>query len=71
MLPHLQHIMDEAETARLLDQLGGAAAEHPDAEMRTAYHLVLATVQTRPAASINQVKAHIQASLGGAQPVRL
>lgn len=57
---------DEKKTAELLDRLGAVHAEHPDEEIRTAHHLILATVPTNPPASINQIKHHIGAALTSA-----
>ncbi|OIW29773.1 hypothetical protein CONLIGDRAFT_654231 [Coniochaeta ligniaria NRRL 30616] len=57
---------DEKKTAELLDRLGPVHAEHPDEEIRTAHHLVLATVPTNPPSSINQIKHHIGLALTAA-----
>jgi hypothetical protein len=57
---------DEEKTAELLDRLGAVHAEHPDEEIRTAHHLVLATVPTNPPSSINQIKHHIGLALTAA-----
>lgn len=58
---------DEKKTAELLDRLGTIHAEHPDEEIRTAHHLVLATVPTNPPSSINQIKHHIGLALTSAK----
>lgn len=54
------------KTAELLERLGPIHAEHPDEEIRTAHHLVLATVPTNPPSSINQIKHHIGLALTAA-----
>ena len=59
-------MVDEQKTAELLDRLGAVHTEHPDEEIRTAHHLVLATVPTNPPSSINQIKHHIGAALTAA-----
>ncbi|KAM7187969.1 MAU2 chromatid cohesion factor [Rhypophila sp. PSN 637] len=59
---------DDAETDRLVDLLKPLCEDHPDSEIRTAYHLVLASCRFDPPFSINQIKSHIQHSLAGAQP---
>jgi hypothetical protein len=58
---------NEAKTAELVESLRPLCEESSDIEIRTAFHLVLAAIQTEPALSINQVKRHIQQSLQGAQ----
>lgn len=58
---------NEAKTAELTELLRPLCAESPDPEIRTAFNLVLASIQTTPPSSINQVKRYIQQSLNGAQ----
>jgi hypothetical protein len=54
---------DEKKTAELLDLLDRTCATYPDAEVRTAHSLILATVSTNPPSSINQIKQHIGSAL--------
>ncbi|KAM7207573.1 MAU2 chromatid cohesion factor [Naviculisporaceae sp. PSN 640] len=58
---------NDVETGRLVDQLRPLCEDNPDSEIRTAYHLVLASCNFNPPFSINQIKSHIQHSLAGAQ----
>ncbi len=62
---------NDAETAELMDLLRPVCEDkdNPDVEIRTAYHLVFASVQVSGTASstIQDVKRHIQSALGGAQ----
>lgn len=58
---------NDVETDRLVDQLRPLCEDNPDSEIRTAYHLVLASCKFNPPFSINQIKSHIQHSLAGAQ----
>ena len=58
---------DDAKTAELAELLRPLCVDSSDIEIRTAYNLVLASIQTNPAPSINQIKRHIQQSLNGAQ----
>lgn len=57
----------DAKTAELTELLRLHCAESPDVEVRTVFNLVLASMQTNPPTSINQIKRHIQQSLNGAQ----
>ncbi|KAL2148831.1 hypothetical protein VTH82DRAFT_1978 [Thermothelomyces myriococcoides] len=58
---------NDAETAELVDLLRPICEDNPDQEIRTVYNLVLSSIRTNPPLSINQIKRHIQQSLGGAQ----
>jgi Cohesin loading factor. len=58
---------DDAELAEIIDLLRPICEDNPDHEIRTVYNLVLSCAQLNPPLSINQVKRHIQNSLGGAQ----
>lgn len=58
---------NDSKTGELTELLRPLCLESSDPDIRTAYNLVLATIQTNPALSINQVKRHIQQSLNGAQ----
>jgi hypothetical protein len=58
---------NDAKTAELTELLRSLCAESPDPELRTTFNLVLASMQTNPPTSINQIKRHIQQSLNGAQ----
>ncbi|KAI0471081.1 cohesin loading factor-domain-containing protein [Xylariaceae sp. FL0804] len=50
-------------TRELLGQLQPLCAEHANAEMQTAWHLVVAAVQTEPPVPMTRVKTHIQAAI--------
>jgi len=60
---------DDAEMADIIEQLRPLCEDNPDPEIRMAYNLVLASTTMSPpwALGIQQVKRHIQQSLGGAQ----
>lgn len=58
---------NDAKTAELTELLRPLCAESSDPELRTVFNLVLASMQTNPPTSINQIKRHIQQSLNGAQ----
>lgn len=55
------------KTAELLDQIRQPCQDHPDPDLRTACSLALATVETNPPASMNELKRHIQGGLNGSQ----
>jgi len=60
---------DEAAMADLVDQLRPLCEDNPDLEIKTAYNLVLASIEFSPPRSIplQQIKGHIQHALSGAQ----
>ncbi|KAI0019660.1 hypothetical protein F4780DRAFT_437446 [Xylariomycetidae sp. FL0641] len=58
---------DDSYTQVLLDQLRPLCADHPNLEIRTAYNLVLAAIQTEPPTPMTAVKTHISAALNNAK----
>ncbi|KAI1452926.1 cohesin loading factor-domain-containing protein [Annulohypoxylon moriforme] len=58
---------DDRSTLDLLEQLRPLCADHPNLEIRTAYNLVLAAVQTNPPIPMTAVKMHISTALSNAQ----
>lgn len=58
---------DDRLTLELLEQLRPLCADHPNMEIRTAYNLVLAAVQTNPPIPMTAVKMHISTALNNAQ----
>ncbi|XXH00322.1 decapping endonuclease targeting mRNA [Hypoxylon texense] len=58
---------DDRLTLDLLEQLRPLCADHPNMEIRTAYNLVLAAVQTNPPIPMTAVKMHISTALSNAQ----
>jgi hypothetical protein len=60
-------LRDDVIATELLDQLQIHCADHHDIDIRTAFNIVLATAQTIPPLSINQVKVSIQTALNGSK----
>jgi hypothetical protein len=58
---------NDEKTNELIEQLRPLCEDNPDSEIRMAYNLVLACIQTNPPLMINQIKQHIQQSLNAAQ----
>ncbi|KAI4868309.1 cohesin loading factor-domain-containing protein [Hypoxylon rubiginosum] len=58
---------DDRLTLELLEQLRPLCIEHHNMEIRTAYNLVLAAVQTNPPIPMTAVKMHISTALSNAQ----
>ncbi|KAI6090904.1 cohesin loading factor-domain-containing protein [Hypoxylon rubiginosum] len=58
---------DDRLTLELLEQLRPLCADHHNMEIRTAYNLVLAAVQTSPPIPMTAVKMHISTALSNAQ----
>ncbi|KAI1391212.1 cohesin loading factor-domain-containing protein [Hypoxylon trugodes] len=58
---------DDRLTLDLLEQLRPYCHDHPNLEIRTAYNLVLAAVQTNPPIPMTAVKMHISTALNSAQ----
>ncbi|KAI1339060.1 hypothetical protein F5Y15DRAFT_384673 [Xylariaceae sp. FL0016] len=54
-------------TLELLDQLRPLCESHPNLEVRTAYNLVLAAIQTNPPIPMTAVKKHISTALNNAK----
>ncbi|KAK3325754.1 cohesin loading factor-domain-containing protein [Apodospora peruviana] len=60
---------DNADITEIVDLLRPLCEDNPDREIRTAYNLVMASIDMEPPLSINQVKSCIQSSVAGAQRV--
>lgn len=58
---------DEETSHELLESLNAVIGDDIDLEVRTAYHLVMATVSQKPPLQISQVKTHIHRSLTASQ----
>ena len=58
---------DEETCMELTELLNGVVTDSVDVELRTAFHLVMASVQKTPPPSISQVKAHIHQALTSSQ----
>jgi hypothetical protein len=58
---------DDYQVVDLIEKITPYCADHPDVDIRTAYNLALAAIQTEPRQSIQTVKRHIQAGLKWAQ----
>jgi hypothetical protein len=58
-----EHNNDPEKTTALLDQLQPLCESHPDPEVSAAYNLVLATIHSKEAVSINVPKRNIQQAL--------
>ncbi|KAI1636414.1 cohesin loading factor-domain-containing protein [Biscogniauxia mediterranea] len=54
-------------TLELLEQLRPLCTDHPNLEIRTAYNLVLAAIQTNPPIPMTAVKTHISTALNNAK----
>lgn len=58
---------DDYQVAELIEKIKPYCFDHPDVDIRTAFNLALAAIQTEPRQSIQTVKRHIQAGLKWAQ----
>lgn len=58
---------DDQRLQELLEQIQPLCKDHPNMEIRTAYNLVMAAIQTNPPAPISTVKTHISTALGNAR----
>ncbi|CAJ0554095.1 Ff.00g126070.m01.CDS01 [Fusarium sp. VM40] len=58
---------DDRETLDLIEQLNPLCANHHNADLRTAWHNVLAAVVTDPPQQLNHQKQHIQAAMAGSR----
>lgn len=58
---------DVEESTELLDRVEPYCANHPDIDIRTAYNLAAAAIETNPPRSIQTVKRHISTGLKFAQ----
>ncbi|KAJ3578522.1 hypothetical protein NPX13_g2048 [Xylaria arbuscula] len=58
---------NDQRTQELLEQIQPLCKDHPNMEIRTAYNLVIAAIQTNPPTPITTVKTHISAALSNAK----
>lgn len=58
---------DDYQVAELIEKITPYCSDHTDIDIRTAFNLALAAIQTEPRQSIQTVKRHIQAGLKWAQ----
>ncbi|KUI52682.1 hypothetical protein VP1G_00250 [Cytospora mali] len=58
---------DDYLVAELIEKIKPYCSDHADVDIRTAFNLALAAIQTEPRQSIQTVKRHIQAGLKWAQ----
>ncbi|CAJ2508004.1 Uu.00g091900.m01.CDS01 [Anthostomella pinea] len=58
---------NDAVTLEMLEQLGPLCIGHPNLEIRTAYNLVIAAVQTNPPIPMTTVKTHLSTALNNAK----
>lgn len=65
----MQHVayQNNDVTLELLDHLRLLCPDHPNPEIRTIYHLVLAATKTVPPIPMTAVKTHISTALNGAK----
>ncbi|KPM41292.1 hypothetical protein AK830_g5221 [Neonectria ditissima] len=58
---------DDLETLDLIEELQPLCSMHPNIDLRTAWHNVMAALVTDPPQQLNQRKQHIQAAMGGSR----
>ncbi|KAI1117188.1 cohesin loading factor-domain-containing protein [Nemania sp. NC0429] len=61
------HYRNDQRTQELLEQIRPLCIDHPNMEIRTAYNLVMAAIQTNPPISMTAVKTHISTALSNAK----
>lgn len=61
------HYRNDQRTQELLEQIRSLCTDHPNMEIRTAYNLVMAAIQTNPPISMTAVKTHISTALSNAK----
>ncbi|KAI1827939.1 cohesin loading factor-domain-containing protein [Xylaria intraflava] len=61
------HHRNDQRTQELLEQIRPLCMDHPNMEIRTAYNLVMAAIQTNPPIPMTAVKTHISAALSNAK----
>lgn len=61
------HYRNDQRTQELLEQIRPLCTDHPNMEIRTAYNLVMAAIQTNPPISMTAVKTHISTALSNAK----
>lgn len=62
-----QHYRNDQRTQELLEQIRPLCIDHPNMEIRTAYNLVMAAIQTNPPVPMTGVKTHISTALSNAK----
>lgn len=58
---------DDLQTIDLIERIRPYCSDHPDTDIRTAFNLVAAAIETNPPQSIQTVKRHISTGLKWAQ----
>lgn len=58
---------DDPETFDLIEQLDSLCSNHYNADLRTAWHNVMASIATDPPQQLNHQKTHIQSAVGGSK----
>ncbi|KAF2965265.1 hypothetical protein GQX73_g8302 [Xylaria multiplex] len=58
---------NDQRTQELLEQIRPLCVDHPNMEIRTAYNLVMAAIQTNPPVPMTAVKTHISTALSNAK----
>lgn len=58
---------DDQQTMELVEKVRPYCSDHPDSDIRTAFNLVMAAIETNPPQSIQTVKRHISTGLKSAQ----
>ena len=56
---------DDQQTLDLLEQLPPLCATHPNIDLRTAWHNIMATLLTEPPQLMNEQKQHLQEAMNG------
>ncbi|KAI0416833.1 cohesin loading factor-domain-containing protein [Xylaria grammica] len=62
-----QYYRNDQRTQELLEQIRPLCMDHPNMEIRTAYNLVMAAIQTNPPVPMTAVKTHISTALSNAK----
>lgn len=58
---------DDLQTMELVERIRPYCSDHPDTDLRTAFNLVVAAIETNPPQSMQTVKRHISTGLKWAQ----
>lgn len=58
---------DDLQTMELVERVRPYCTDHPDSDIRTAFNLVVAAIETNPPQSMGTVKRHISSGLKWAQ----
>lgn len=66
IMQHPSHY-DNTETMELKEQLGALCTNHPNIDLRTAWHNVVAAMDFDPPQQLNQRKQHIQIAMSGSK----